>query len=200
MAEVRPPLNWPKLLLASASPRRAALLRQVGADFKVRAVSVDESWPPGAAPARTAVDIAERKARAAWRQYRRLFPDRVVLAADTVVVLGRRLLGKPDNESQAREMLRLLSGRTHRVITGLCLLSADGRAAKGYQATAVRFRRLSGPTIDWYLSTGEPFDNAGAYGIQGRGALLVEGIEGCYFNVVGLPLGRLHGLLCRLRS
>lgn len=195
-------LGWPKLLLASASPRRAGLLRQVGADFVVKAPSIDESSLKNVSPSRLAVALAKRKAESIRRRLRGRSGNRVILAADTVVIYRRHLMGKPGGRDEAEGMLRILSGRTHQVITGLCLLGTDGRSVTGHEVSSVKFRRLSPGMIRWYVSTGEPMDKAGAYGIQGRGALLVERVEGCYFNIVGLPLAlvdRLIGKFARLR-
>lgn len=191
-------MNWPKLILASASPRRAELLRQVGADFIVRIPVTDESAGGSPGPAALSVRLARRKALAARESLRGRQGGRVILAADTVVSYRHHLLGKPESEKEAAGMLGLLSGKTHQVITGLCLAGPGGRMATGRETTAVKFRRLSPDTIRWYLSTGEHADKAGAYGIQGHGALLVERVEGCYFNVVGLPLALLDRMLTKL--
>lgn len=125
--------------------------------------------------------------------------DAVVLGADTIVVVDDDVLEKPDGEETARRYLRLLSGREHTVITGMALVRRrDRRTVTGHEATRVRFAPLDEPTLDLYLATGEPLDKAGAYGIQGHGALIVERVEGCYFNVVGLPLARLRRLFQEL--
>lgn len=198
MAALQPVTVWPKLVLASASPRRAALLRQVGADFVVRVPRVDEKLPGAVSPEKLAAGLAERKARAVLGSLDARSRGRVVLAADTVVSYRHHLMGKPASLTEAEGMLRILSGRTHQVITGLCLVRPDGRTVTGHEASSVRFRKLSPEAIRRYVRTGEPMDKAGAYGIQGRGALLVERVEGCYFNVVGLPLALLDRMLARL--
>ncbi len=198
MGDVPTLLTWPKLVLASSSPRRAALLRQVGADFVVRAPGTDETLSGPVPPEKLAVGLARRKALSVFKSLGRRYSDRVILAADTVVSYRHHLMGKPAGPAEARRMLGILSGRTHQVITGVCVIGSDGGMAKGYEVSSVKFRRLSPETIEWYLATGEPMDKAGAYGIQGRGALLVARVEGCYFNIVGLPLALLDRLLIKL--
>lgn len=178
------------LILASASPRRRQLLQQLGLEFEVRPQSCRET-SRAQNPADYVLEIALQKARAAQAQAR---PEDLILAADTAVCLGDRVLGKPADAQDARRMLALLSGRTHLVRTGLCLLKG-GQSWRCQRHTAVTFRPLSAGLIDWYVSTGEPLDKAGAYGIQGKGALLVEKIEGDFYNVVGLPLAPLAQML-----
>ncbi len=197
MAAIPKGLGWPKLVLASASPRRAELLRQVGADFVIRPTLVDERNGVNGSPEELSVGLAKLKAEASVRALRGRLGGRVILAADTVVSYRYHLLGKPENDREASRMLRLLSGRTHQVITGVCLAGPGGHVMTGHEASSVRFRRLSPAMVRWYVSTGEPQDKAGAYGIQGRGALLVKRVEGCYFNVVGLPLGLLDRMLAK---
>jgi len=180
------------LILASQSPRREALLRQVGLDFEIVPSDAEERLPEGVSPDEAARMLAERKARliASRRS------DGLVIGADTVVVVAGQLLGKPSGPEDARAMLRLLSGREHQVITGIAVVeSASGRCRSDAVATGVRFASLDERVIDRYVATGEPLDKAGAYAIQGFGALLIEGIDGCYYNVVGLPLRRLAELL-----
>ncbi len=181
-----------RLILASQSPRREALLRQVGLKFEIAPSDVEERLPEGLAPAEAAERLALEKAR--WVADRR--SKGLVIGADTVVVVGGQILGKPGGVEEARAMLRLLSGREHQVITGIAVVdAAGGRAISDRVTTFVRFAPLSEETIDRYVATGEPLDKAGAYAIQGYGALLIEGIRGCYYNVVGLPLRRLAELL-----
>lgn len=180
------------LILASASPRRRQLLRQLGLEFEVRPQSCREA-SQARDPADYVLDIALQKARAAQAQ---AGPEDLILAADTAVCLDDRILGKPADARDACRMLALLSGKTHRVCTGLCLLKG-GQSWQCRQQTAVTFYPLSPRLIDWYVSTGEPLDKAGAYGIQGKGALLVEKIEGDFYNVVGLPLAPLARMLSR---
>ena len=181
------------LILASQSPRRQDLLRQMGLSrFTLLPVSCDETADPALPPAERVAAISRRKSAAAAL----LAADReaLILTADTMVFLGDAALGKPRDRTQARSMLRALSGREHRVITALTLRRGD-RAATETETTAVRFLPLTDRVIEAYLDTGEPMDKAGAYGIQGRGVLLVEAIRGDYSNVVGLPLPRLGRML-----
>lgn len=184
-----------EIVLASASPRRAELLRQMGVNFRVVPSRVDEGTPEW--PLKQWIrDAARAKAVS-------LLPreGEVILAADTIVVLGERVLGKPADDSEAVAMLELLSGKAHEVITGVCVIPPMGRdehAARVYrdvETTKVYFRELTPQEITAYVATAEHRDKAGAYGIQGRGALLVERIEGCYSNVVGLPLVKTMQLL-----
>lgn len=180
------------IILASNSPRRKELLRQIGLDFRVDPADVDESVLPGESPEGYAVRVALDKARAAAARA----GTGIVIAADTIVVLNEEILGKPAGPGDAERMLKLLSGNVHRVITGLAVMdAATGKALTRASITRVWFRSLTLPEIISYVATGEPLDKAGAYGIQERGALLVDKIEGCYFNVVGLPLSLLGELL-----
>jgi len=185
------------LLLASRSPRRLEILRTVGIAPEVRVSAVDERSLPGMAPPLYATALARLKAEAVANGLPAA--DRagtLVLGADTVVVLGREILGQPDDRDEALQMLRDLSGKTHEVVTGVCLVDAESGAAEtGHEITRVRFKTLTEAEIAWYVDSGEPMDKAGAYGIQGRAGLFVEGIEGCYFNVVGLPLHRVYRML-----
>jgi septum formation protein len=153
-------------------------------------VSVDERFPDGAAPEEGVRLVALRKAEAA----RAAGATGLILGADTAVVVGTRALGKPRDAAEARTMLAALSGRRHVVATGIALLDESGRAASGVETTGVVFRALSEVEIDEYVATGEPLDKAGAYGIQGLGALLVLEVHGDYTNVVGLPVARLLAL------
>lgn len=172
------------LVLASASPRRKQLLEEAGLQFEVLAAPVEEELKrDGFSPAEFAEESA--LAKAAWAFGRR--PEAAVLGADTIVVLGEEILGKPQDREDARRMLSRLSGRTHRVITGFAVL-APGTSRSGHIETQVRFRRLSGADIDRYAGSGEPMGKAGAYAIQGRGGSLIDRIEGSYTNVVGLPV------------
>jgi septum formation protein len=175
-----------KLLLASGSPRRAEILRAVGWPFEALATHIDETLTPGE-NAETAVErLALEKAEAAAKRE----ASALVLGADTAVVVDSEILGKPRDDEDARRMLRVLSGKWHDVLTGVALLRSgnDGRRAISHERTRVRFCRLSDAEIDWYVRSGEPADKAGAYAIQGRGALFIEEIRGDYWNVVGLPV------------
>jgi septum formation protein len=190
------PVPREPLVLASASPRRAELLRQVGVAFEIIISDVaEDAWEPEAAPAAIAVEHARRKALVISAR----MPRRLVLGADTVVVLDGHVLGKPQDEEDAARMLKALSGRSHDVITGVALaLDAGSGAAvvdEAHAVTEVVFRELSDEEVHQYVLTGEPMDKAGAYGIQGCGALLVREIKGCYSNVVGLPLSRTWEML-----
>lgn len=182
-----------RIVLASTSPRRRELLRQIGLTFEVLPSSAPEEEVTPSDPVRGAVRAAEAKARDVAA---RLSGEALIIAADTVVVIDGMVLGKPVDEEDAKAMLRHLSGRVHEVITGFVVMdSATRRSRSGYERTRVHFRRLDEEEIAAYVASGEPRDKAGAYGIQKLGSLLVERIEGCYFNVVGLPLGSLFEVL-----
>ncbi|MFQ3610347.1 MAG: Maf family protein [Fimbriimonadales bacterium] len=179
-------------VLASQSPRRQSLLRLFGQAFSVHPAQIEERLPHSTrTPAKVAKQLARAKAEAVAPHY----DDALIIAADTIVVLDGALLGKPGDADDARRLLRTLSGRTHTVITALCLLlRQQGQTVQQVldaPRSRVTFRTLTEEWIEWYLQTGEPFDKAGAYGIQEYGALLVERVQGCYFNVVGLPLATL---------
>jgi len=180
------------LILASASPRRAGLLRAAGYSFRVIPSAVPELPLPG----ESAEKFAERAASEKARDVALRMGQGLVLGADTVVVVGKAILGKPRDSRDARRMLRLLSGRTHRVVTGVALWRAGGSlVGSGHSSTHVTFRKLSGAEVEWYVACGEPMDKAGAYGIQERAGLFVTGIRGSYSNVVGLPLELVYGML-----
>jgi len=184
-----------KIILASASPRRAEILRNAAIPFETLAEVVDETRRPGELRADYLRRLALAKARAA-AGVQRDPGDCLFVGADTVVVVGDEILGKPESPDDARRMLRLLSGTTHEVHTGLAIIRRPGAAeAVIEESTRVTFAPLSDREIDAYIATGEPFDKAGAYGIQGIGGRYVTRIEGCYFNVMGLPLARLWVLL-----
>jgi septum formation protein len=180
------------IILASNSPRRKELLRQIGAVFSSDPADVDESILPGEAPEQYALRVAREKADVAARRA----GAGVVVAADTIVVLDGAILGKPVDAADAERMLGLLSGRAHSVVTGLVVMdAATGRTLSRTADTLVWFRNLSPEEIRSYAASGEPLDKAGAYGIQEKGALFVLKIDGCYFNVVGLPLSLLAEML-----
>ena len=182
----------PALILASQSPRRQELLRRIGiTDFTVLATDSDESYDPRWSPEELVSRLSARKAAAAAAQ---AGPDAIVIAADTMVFLDHERLGKPADGDDAFRMLSDLSGREHTVRTGVTVRRGDLSRTE-VEATAVRFRPLTAEEIRRYIATGEPMDKAGAYGIQGLGALLVEGIRGDYFNVMGLPVLRLARML-----
>lgn len=180
------------LILASASPRRKELLGLFHQPFVIRAADIDETMDPGKSPFDEVGRVSRAKALATARSN-----DDVVVAADTIVVCGGRVLGKPRSEAEAVEMLQLLSGRSHQVMTGLTVLRGND-ATTVTEVTDVRFRPLSEREICAYVATGEPMDKAGAYGIQGGGALFCSGIVGDYYNVMGLPVCRLGQLLREL--
>ena len=195
----------PKLILASRSPRRIELLTMVGARFTTLPVDVDESALPGERPDAHVQRLAEAKARAAAEAARVAAgvatEDLVVVGADTIVSLDRAILGKPSGPEEAARMLERLSGRIHEVWTGLFLLDEDGaRAIGGALRSIVKFATLGPDDVARYVATGEPLDKAGAYAVQGKGAVFVEAIEGSYSNVVGLPLSYLKHLLELLRQ
>ncbi len=178
-----------RLVLASGSPRRHELLRMIGLDFDVVLPDIEEDDFPRADPARFAQELALAKARSV----RDRFSSAVIVGADTVVVLDGCLLGKPRGEAEACEMLRTLRGRTHTVYTGVALLDVEsGLSLTGHERSAVTMEDLSDEEISRYVATGEPMDKAGSYGIQGVGAVFINHISGCYFNVMGLPLARLY--------
>lgn len=178
------------LILASASPRRSELLRQAGYQFRVAVPQVDETVLTPMPPAALVRHLAERKAQAVAAQ----FPGDTVLAADTVVALEDTIFGKPDSPQQATAMLRQLSGREHQVYTGYCVRRGEWMESCWVE-TKVTFFPISSEEIAAYIATGEPLDKAGAYGIQGRGALLVRDIQGDFYNVVGLPLSQVYRTL-----
>jgi len=179
------------LILASSSPRRHELLRQAGIPFEADAPEVDESCD---LPAKEAVvEISRRKALAAAKEH----PDRFVLASDTLVSLNGVSLGKPRDPEDARRMLRLLSGRTHQVYTAVTVITPRGDVLTETDASEVTFDSLTEEEISAYVATGEPLDKAGAYGVQGRAALFVSHLDGCFFGVMGLPLYLVRRLLLR---
>ena len=185
------------LYLASRSPRRAELLTQIGVHYTQIDVTVDESSHPAEAAADYVARVALLKAHAGWALDPEPTSDRVVLGADTAVVVDTDILGKPESESHGLAMLRCLSGRTHQVMSAIAVVSAHQQAVK-LATTEVSFRTLSEPEIQAYWHTGEPRDKAGGYGIQGFGAVFVEHIQGNYSTVVGLPLFELMQLLTEL--
>jgi nucleoside triphosphate pyrophosphatase len=182
-------MNLPPLILASASPRRAELLRQLGLSFQVVAGGVNEFVHEHLSPLELCQLNAHRKARAVAKK----FPDKLVLAADTLVFLEDEILGKPANRAEARRMLVHLQGRTHQVVTGVDLVCLRMHRERVFAVTTdVRFRPLTTDQIQRYLAKVDPLDKAGAYGIQEHGELIVEEISGSYSNVVGLPVERVQ--------
>ncbi|NJD31978.1 MAG: septum formation inhibitor Maf [Gammaproteobacteria bacterium] len=187
-------MTRPLVLLASASPRRSELLRQVGVAHEVRPVAVDESWRHGEAPAEYVLRLAEEKARTLWAQLPAAgrLP---VLAADTTVALEGEIFGKPGSRAESVAMLARLSGRTHQVHTAVALLH-DGGAIARVVSSSVTMREISRAEMDWYWDTGEPADKAGGYAVQGRAAIFISHIAGSYSGVMGLPLCETWELLC----
>ena len=188
----------PKIILASSSPRRAGILRDAGILFEIRSANVEETPLPRENAGNMVARLAESKARAVAES---LDPNisAIVIGADTAVELDGKIFGKPRDAEDAREMLASLSGRTHYVLTGICALRMpDKITMSAVESTAVTFAPLSPPEIESYVASGEPFDKAGGYAIQGRAGRYIPRIEGCYFNVVGLPLSRLYALLREL--
>ena len=188
-----------KFILASQSPRRKELLSRVVSDFDVRVSHVEEVVPAGLQPQEVVMHLAKIKAEAVARELRLEQPAQrfAVIGADTVVALDHQIMGKPKDRADCVRMLSALSGREHAVYTGVAVV-VDGRTESFYERTAVRFLPLSDEEINWYASLDEPYDKAGAYGIQGYGSLLVEGICGDYFNVMGLPVASLRRRLLSL--
>lgn len=175
-----------KTILASASPRRQELLRYITPEFEVMPADVDETLPEGIPAEESAEFLAVRKAVHIAKQY----PDSVVVGSDTVVIIDDEILGKPENESDAERMLKKLSGRVHKVITGVCI-ACGKRTFSFSESTDVKFYTLTDDEIREYIATGDPMDKAGAYGIQSEGCVLVEKIDGDFFAVMGLPVARL---------
>lgn len=173
------------IILASQSPRRQELLKYITQDFEVKVSEVDETLPRKMSPSQAVMYLSQIKAQPFRNE------GDIVIGADTVVALGSKILGKPKNEQDAREMLRLLSGKKHSVYTGVTIMDAQ-YSVTFFEQTKVKFYDLSDMDIDSYLASMEYTDKAGAYGIQGKGALLVEKIDGDFYNVVGLPIGKLN--------
>jgi septum formation protein len=181
----------PKIVLASGSPRRAELLSRLGLPFVVRVSGVDESGLEHLSPPEQARELARLKARAVWQ------PGDWVLAADTVVAVEDRVLGKPADQAECRHFIRLLSGRKHTVFTGFVLLDPAGTEHAQVEPAEVFFRSLADWEIEWYVASGEGMDKAGAYGVQEKGMVLVERLEGDFYTVMGLPVARVWEALSR---
>jgi septum formation protein len=181
------------LILASGSPRRREILERAGIPFVARPAEVDETIRPGEDACAYVKRLAREKAEAVEAA-----PGEIVLGADTVVVVESEILGKPTDEADAARMLRMLSGREHIVMTGICLLNT-GVVIEDVEKTLVRFVPVSDKEIEEYVASGEPLDKAGAYAIQGLASKFIDRVEGCYFNVVGLPMARVYRHLIALR-
>jgi septum formation protein len=190
------------LILASASPRRHELLSQAGVSFTAAAAGINEDLLPNEAAAAYVQRLAEEKAQAVWNTHGTADTSEeplLVLGADTCVVCDGHILGKPTDAADARRMLELLSGRTHAVLTGIAVI-AGGKVARDLEITQVTFNRIDDAEIAQYITSGEPLDKAGAYAIQGYAARWIPRIEGCYFNVVGLPIARTIALLAEAQT
>jgi septum formation protein len=187
-----------KIVLASGSPRRQSLLRQIGIDFDVKESGVEEVFDHTKKPEENVVLLSRRKAETVAASY----DNAIIIGADTIVVLDKDILGKPLNEQEAVSMLQRLSGRTHVVYTGFTLVDRPSNCSTmAFEATKVTFRKLSDDEITEYVRSGAPMDKAGAYGIQDDyGAVFVEKVDGCFYNVVGLPLTRFYMTLLRFQQ
>ena len=179
-------------MLASKSPRRAEILRAVGWEFEAVAANIDETRMESEDAVSYVKRLARQKAETVAKM---ISPAGLVLGADTVVVIDGEILGQPGDDGNARRMLKLLNGKWHEVVTGICLLRAGQSPRIDHETTRVRFCEMTDDEIDWYVSTGEPSDKAGAYAIQGKGAIFIEEIQGDYFNIVGLPIRLLYKLM-----
>ena len=182
----------PKLILASKSPRRQALLKQMGFDFEIKVKSIQENYPSDMKLPQIPVYLARKKAQALEEELGGLAPHEIILTADTMVGLGEQIMGKPQDAQEAQEMLRQLSGKVHEVITGVCLHTKN-ETLDFLEITKVFFKEVSEQQINAYVEDYQPFDKAGSYGIQEwMGMIAVYKIEGCYYNVMGLPLSKLY--------
>ena len=185
-------LNGKKLILASISPRRENLLRMIGFDFEIVDSQVDEQSEVYTIPEVHVLELAQRKVLKVAEKIN----SGLIIGADTIVVLNNQILGKPKDAKQAKEILKQLSDRTHTVYTGFAIVEKpSGEMLSEYVKTLVSFRELADEEIDRYIQSGSPFDKAGAYGIQDQGALFVEKIDGCFYNVMGLPVTKLYQAL-----
>jgi septum formation protein len=185
----------PKLILASASPRRAEILRAVGWEFEQHVANIDETILPNEKPENYVIRLAKMKAEAIARNYQ----DSLVLGADTTVVIDEKIIGKPTTLEEAREMLRTLSGRWHEVLTGIAIIERKLDISKeGLQRTKVKFAHMSEEEIEFLIQEGNPLDKAGAYAVQAQAALFIEEIRGDYWNVVGLPINLVYKLVTNL--
>jgi len=179
-----------KLVLASGSPRRAEILERAGWPHEVIVAGIDETLLPG----EEAAAYVQRLARSKAEKVASGLDHGLVLGADTTVVVADQILGQPVDAADARRMLDLLNAKWHEVLTGVALVRVGGETRVAYETTRVRFAEMSDDEIDWYISTGEPFGKAGAYGIQGKASLFIEEIEGDYFNIMGLPIRLVYEL------
>jgi septum formation protein len=189
--------SYPKLVLASASPRRQELITLLGLPVQIYPSRVEEDTPVHWSPTEIVEGLSKRKALAVKEELAlQLEGSSIIVGSDTIVVLNGEVMGKPRDVEEAEQMLRQLAGHVHEVFTGItCIRLSDAKTVTSHRVTKVRMRKLSEGQISRYVATGEPMDKAGAYGIQELGSVLVDSIEGCYFNVVGLPLSLLAVLL-----
>jgi septum formation protein len=184
-----------RMVLASKSPRRREILENIGVEFDIVESNVDEAFDPCMSPCDIVKYLAYKKAQSAAKDIKY---DALVIGADTIVVSGSDIMGKPENEEQAFDMLKKLSGKWHNVYSGISVIeTGSGMYFADYEVTAVKIRQLSDEDIHRYINTKEPFDKAGSYAIHGIGSLIVERMDGCYFNVVGLPVFKLSNILGR---
>jgi len=184
------------IILASSSPRRETLLRSIGISARIIPSDAEESYDPSHSPSNIVCALAMRKAHSVAQMQMAVHGAGIIIGADTIVVLAGQVLGKPKSRAHAIEMLSLLQGKKHEVYTGVAIVDArTGITRSDYSKTIVRMKPCSQDKVERYVDTGEPMDKAGAYAIQGLGAMLIDGIEGCYFNVVGLPLSLLSDML-----
>lgn len=186
---LQPIFNSKKLILASASPRRKDLLKMLGLDFIVDPPHIDEYFDPNLKPEELAISLAEQKGIATISKY----DEAIIVSADTVVVLQDQILGKPKDKKDAFRILRLLSGNTHQVITGISIIDLpDEEPISFFEKTAVTFNSLTDEEIEGYIETGSPMDKAGAYGIQDLSSIFIPKVDGCFYNVVGFPLAKFY--------
>src|SRR6201991_2246540 len=183
-----------KLVLASSSPRRKEILDAVGCTYEAIVAGIDESLLPNEEPAAYVQRLARSKAEAVAAKLQ----SGLVLGADTTVVIDDHILGQPENDEDARRMLKLLNGKWHEVLTGVAVVRVGGESLVEYETTRVRFAEMTDREIDWYVATGEARGKAGAYGIQGAAGLFIEEIQGDYFNIVGLPIRLAYELTARV--
>lgn len=183
-------IKLPEIILASGSPRRAEILNAVGWPFEKHVREVDESFIDGEDAEKYVVRLAEEKARAVSNE----FPDKIILGADTTVVIGNEMLAKPIDLDDARRMLRMLAGRDHEVLTGVAIIR-NGKALTGIERTVVHFNEMTEGEIELLVNKGSPLDKAGAYAVQAQAALFIKGIKGDYWNVVGLPINLVYRMV-----
>ena len=185
-------MNHPreKLVLASSSPRRTEILERAGWPHEIRVAGIDETVLPSEDPAAYVQRLARTKAEVVASR----LSEGLVLGADTTVVVANEILGQPVDKADARRMLEALNAKWHEVLTGVAVVRVGGDSRVAYETTRVRFAEMSDEEIDWYITTGEPFGKAGAYGIQGKASLFIEEIEGDYFNIMGLPIRLVYEL------